>query len=265
MDQVLGGLECEVAADRAHVRLVRARGAVDRADDRDRVGPIEGERDEGPRRDELDKTAEERLLAMDGVVLLGERAVDVDELEPDDPEASFLVAREDPPDQETLDAVGFDENQCPFGHAGAPQWSDRASGWRWAGRGGAVRLVGGKGGWRRKCDGHPPTSSSNDGAELDSSTSDPGAGSSATSTLPYSTTIGSGSTRISRSCAHHGGADQIDGESDRAPAAPSSASSSGGRVAAMASRATATSSGRARRTSSSRPVARSNSPSATAA
>ena len=45
---------------------------------------------------------------------LGERAVDVDELEPDDLEAALLVAGEDPPDQLALDAVGLDEDEGSF-------------------------------------------------------------------------------------------------------------------------------------------------------
>ena len=46
MDDVLRGLEREVAADRARRSLVGTRGAVDRADDRDRVRPLQRERDQ---------------------------------------------------------------------------------------------------------------------------------------------------------------------------------------------------------------------------
>ena len=49
VDDVLRGLEREVAADRARRGLVRPRRAVDRADDGDRVGPVERERDERSR------------------------------------------------------------------------------------------------------------------------------------------------------------------------------------------------------------------------
>ena len=51
---------------------------------------------------------------------LGEVALDVDELEPDDLEAALLVAGEDAPDQLALDAVGLDEDEGAFGHAGSP-------------------------------------------------------------------------------------------------------------------------------------------------
>ena len=44
VDDVLRGLEGEVAADRARGRLVRTGRPVDRADDGDRVRPVEGER-----------------------------------------------------------------------------------------------------------------------------------------------------------------------------------------------------------------------------
>ena len=111
-------------------RLVRARRAVDRADDGDRVRALEGERDERRRRDEVDEAAEERLLAMGRVVPLGEVAVDLDQLEADDLEAALLVAREDPTGQLALDAVGLDEDEGAFGHGRSPSgggWSGRAA------------------------------------------------------------------------------------------------------------------------------------------
>ena len=115
MDDVLRGLEREVAADRARRSLVRSRRAVDRADDRDGVRPVEGERDERRRDDEVDQPGEERLLAMCRVVPLGEVAIDPNELEPDDLEAACFVAREDAADQLALDAVGLDEDEGSFG------------------------------------------------------------------------------------------------------------------------------------------------------
>ena len=53
---------------------------------------------------------------MDRVVLLGELAADVDELEPDELEPALLEPAEDPPDQQPLDAVGLDEDKGAFGH-----------------------------------------------------------------------------------------------------------------------------------------------------
>ena len=54
---------------------------------RDRVRALEDGRDERAAGDEVDEAGEERLLAMDGVVPLGEVAVDVDELQPDELQA----------------------------------------------------------------------------------------------------------------------------------------------------------------------------------
>ena len=47
---------------------------------------------------------------------LGERPVDLDQLEPDDLEPALLVAGQDAPGQQALDAVGFHQDQGPFGH-----------------------------------------------------------------------------------------------------------------------------------------------------
>ena len=68
MDDVLGRLQREVTADRARGGLVRTGRPVDGADDGDRVGPVERERDQRRRGDEVDQAAEERLVAMRVVV-----------------------------------------------------------------------------------------------------------------------------------------------------------------------------------------------------
>ena len=96
-------------------RLVRPGRAVDRPDDGDRVRAVEGEGDERPRDDEVDEAREERLRAMGGVVPLGEVAIDLHELEPDELEPARLVAGEDAADQLALDAVGLDEDEGSFG------------------------------------------------------------------------------------------------------------------------------------------------------
>ena len=77
-------------------------------------GPVEGSRDERRRGDELDQAGEERLAAVGGVVTLGEIAIDLHELEPEEPETTILVAGEDPADQLALDAVGLDEDERAF-------------------------------------------------------------------------------------------------------------------------------------------------------
>ena len=48
---------------------------------------------------------------MHGVVLLGQRAVDVDQLQADDLEAPLLEPGDDPAHELALDAVGLDEEE----------------------------------------------------------------------------------------------------------------------------------------------------------
>ena len=95
-------------------RLVRSGRAVDGADHGDRVRPVEGERHQRRGGHELDQAAEERLGAVGRVVALGQAAIDLDELQPDQPKAAILVAGEDPADKLALDAVGLDEDEGPF-------------------------------------------------------------------------------------------------------------------------------------------------------
>ena len=78
-------------------------------------GPSRASGDERRRDDELHEPGEERLLAVGGVVPLGEVAIDVDELEADELQAALLVAGEDAADELALDAVGLDEDEGPFG------------------------------------------------------------------------------------------------------------------------------------------------------
>src|SRR4051794_25510198 len=115
MDDVLCGLEGEVTTDRPWRRLVRPRGAVDGADDRDRVRAVEGESHQRGRDDELDQPLEERLRAVNVVVAFGEVAIHLDELQPDELEASLLISGQDPSDELALDAVGLHEDEGPFG------------------------------------------------------------------------------------------------------------------------------------------------------
>ena len=83
-------------------------------------GTLEGGGHERTRGDEVHEPAEERLLAVDRVVLLGERAVDLDQLEADDLEAALLEPGDDPAHELALDAVGLDEEEraLEFRHGG---------------------------------------------------------------------------------------------------------------------------------------------------
>ena len=80
VDEVVRHREREVAADRARRGVLRVRGAHRRADDRDRRLALDDERERRRRGDEGDQLAEERLLAMLGVVAARQGAVDRDEL-----------------------------------------------------------------------------------------------------------------------------------------------------------------------------------------
>src|SRR5439155_11982232 len=105
VNEVLRGLEREVAADRPRRGLVRASRADHRPNDGDRIRPLERGGDERARGDEVDKPAEERLLAVDRVVALGEIAVDLDQLEADELEPALLEARQDSAGQQALHSV----------------------------------------------------------------------------------------------------------------------------------------------------------------
>ena len=78
------------------------------------------------------RLAEERLGAVDGVVALGELAVDGHELEADEPQAALLVAGEDPADEQALDAVGLDEDEGAFGHGSSRDRIGASHGAGWA-------------------------------------------------------------------------------------------------------------------------------------
>jgi hypothetical protein len=80
------------------------------------IGPLDDERNERARGDEVDERGEERALAVDRVMTLGEFPVDLNELEPDQLQAALLEAGQDPADEEALDAVGLDEDEGAFGH-----------------------------------------------------------------------------------------------------------------------------------------------------
>ena len=72
MHEVRLDLEAVVSADRPGRGLERVRRADHLTRGRDRLVPLEHQRDQRPARDELDEVAEERLLGVLGVVLLGE-------------------------------------------------------------------------------------------------------------------------------------------------------------------------------------------------
>src|SRR3712207_2652650 len=111
VDDVVLHLEAEVAADRAGGGLHRVGGAGQRAERLDRARALDDEREQRAAGDELHQRAEERLLAVLAVVLLGDVAVPGAQLGGDEAQALGLQARDRLADQATGDAVGLDEDE----------------------------------------------------------------------------------------------------------------------------------------------------------
>jgi len=85
-------------------------------------GPSSAAATSGPEVMKATRPSKNGFALVDGVVPLGQIAVDLDKLEPDDPQSALFVAGEDPADQLALDAVGLDEDEGALGH-----WTDTAA------------------------------------------------------------------------------------------------------------------------------------------
>ena len=81
------------------------------ADDGDRALALEHERERRRRGDELDELAEERLLGVLGVVLLGQPAVDGEQPGGTHGEAAGLEAAEDLAGKAALDGIRLDQDE----------------------------------------------------------------------------------------------------------------------------------------------------------
>ena len=117
---MFGIASANVAAQRAGVGVGRVRGADRLARSRDRPLALEHERERRPRGDEVDELAEERLLAVLGVVRLAELARGDDEAGGAQPKPAPLEARDDLAGEAALDGVRLGEDQGALdGHAAA--------------------------------------------------------------------------------------------------------------------------------------------------
>ena len=115
MDDVLGELGGEVAADRAGQRVSRVRCPHQRADAGDCALAADGERKHGARGDERDEVGVERLALVLGVVLGCERTGDLQEPHTAQLIAAPLEAGDDLAGKAAAHAVGLDEDERGFG------------------------------------------------------------------------------------------------------------------------------------------------------
>src|SRR4051794_24184215 len=119
VDDVVLHLEGEVTADGAGRGLYRVGGAGQRAERLDRPWALDHQRHQRATGDELDQGAEERPLAVLGVVGLGDIAGQRAQFGGNQPQILALEPGDHLADQATGDAVGLDEDQSAFSHGAA--------------------------------------------------------------------------------------------------------------------------------------------------
>src|SRR5918992_4073323 len=113
VDEVRLDLQPEVAADRARGRLERVGGADHLARRGHGLVALEHERHQRAAGNEVDEVSEERLLAVLGVVLLGQLAIDAHVLHGDDREPLALEPADDLAGQAALERVRLHQDQGP--------------------------------------------------------------------------------------------------------------------------------------------------------
>src|SRR5581483_188562 len=120
VDEVVRHREREVAAQRPRLGVGRVRRADRLSRGRDRAFALEHERERRAGGDEVDELAEERLLAMLGVVRLAELARRANETRGAQHEPAALEPRDDLAGEAALDGVRLREDQRALdGHAAA--------------------------------------------------------------------------------------------------------------------------------------------------
>src|SRR4051812_48511270 len=113
VDHVEGHLEGEVAADRAGSGLDRVGGANQLARRLHRFGALEHHRHQGAAGDEGDELAEEGLVGVLGVVVVGDLLAGAHRLQGGDPQALALEAGDHLAGEGAFEGVRLDEDQGP--------------------------------------------------------------------------------------------------------------------------------------------------------
>src|SRR3954447_17807742 len=113
VDQVLGVLDGQVAADRARRGFLRVGRPHHRAEHRLGIRPLDHHRHERAARDERDEVLEERLAVVLAVVDLRDVDLERAQLQGHDRQVAGLDARDDLADELALDRVGLAEDEGP--------------------------------------------------------------------------------------------------------------------------------------------------------
>src|SRR5450759_2261715 len=120
MHQVLADLERVVTPQRSRVRLHRVGHPHQPTHPVDRPGTLDHDRDQRSGGDEVDQLAEERLLGLLGVVLLGRGPVQRAQLQRHQRQTLALQPGDHLAGEATAYAVGLDENESALGHRRSP-------------------------------------------------------------------------------------------------------------------------------------------------
>ncbi len=111
MDEVVLHADAEIAANGAR-RGFRAVGHTHhRPADRDRLAAFQDHRERRTGGQELQQRIVERLAAVDRVMLFGQVARRLDQLESDELQALLFEALQNGPDETAMDGVGFEKDQ----------------------------------------------------------------------------------------------------------------------------------------------------------
>src|SRR5258708_2613393 len=120
MDQVHADGQPEITTDGAWGRLGGVGCPYHLPHRRHRARPLQHERDQGARSDEIGEVGEERLVQVFGVVLTSHLHVHLHQLQAVNTQSFPLKARDDLADKPALDTVGLDQDQGSLAQLTAP-------------------------------------------------------------------------------------------------------------------------------------------------